>query len=184
LLYLIAIIVAATFSGASLAAGGSEEGIVLEIGSDAVKIAVNNRPVTYKVCEELLTNTVNDSLLVGASTGKFTDLKKGCKIQFESENRGGEWVVTCLQLHNPDDAGVVTEVGKDTIRNDKGRTTAYKVVDDLAGGTRTPERYSKLYPSKFSEVTKGCRIEVLYYKVHDDLVICGIDVKKEKEKEK
>ena len=71
-------------------------------------------------------------------SAKPTDVRKGYKVEIEFYNRNGEWVCTRISLRNPDDSGTVTDIGKDTvtIRDVKGATSKYKVVDDLANNTR------------------------------------------------
>ncbi len=80
---------------------------------------------------------------------------------------GGRVICILILLEDPDDAGIVTEVGKGTItiRNDKGQD------DHLQGGEGSlvnnsrvvAARTRRIYPSRFADVKPGCGIEVVCY---------------------
>jgi len=75
-----------------------DDGIVLEVSSDSFKLRGEKATTTFKVSNELLTNTfaVQDGFMPSA---KFTDVKKGCKIEVEFENRNGDWVCTWIRVY-------------------------------------------------------------------------------------
>jgi hypothetical protein len=82
------------------------------------------------------------------------------------------------------DRGIVTVVGKYTItiQNGDGKSTTYKVERDLVENTR--KEYSSGFPNRFSEVSQGCKVDVLYKREGDELIITDIEVKEAKEKDK
>jgi hypothetical protein len=169
-------------AGAALAS--SEKGVVVGLTPDTITIENYQGTVTYKVCSELLTNAPRDRTVV--TSDKFSDVKKGDKIDLEIRKSGADFICTEIHFCRPDDAGTVTEVGKDTItiRNGQGKTAAYKVTEESAKTTWPDAVYTCIYPSRFSEVKKGCKIEFRYYKKEGDFVISQIDVKKDNEKNK
>ena len=83
-------------AGPALAA--SQAGIVLEVTSDTITIKGENRTATFKVCAELLTNSVPFGNRT-ARSAKFTEVKKGSKIRIEFVNRNGEWVCTWIEVY-------------------------------------------------------------------------------------
>lgn len=176
--YFLAFVALVSLAGPSMAA--VEEGSVVEVTADTIKIQQGGvKTQTFQVSNELLNNTAPyyPCLAWGA---KFTDVRKGAKVQLDCFILDGRLVCTWIHLENPDDAGIVTEVGKDTItiRNDTGKTTTYKVAKELVDNTREERRYSTNYPSRFAEVKPGCRIEIDCYMEDGHVAITGIDVKK------
>ena len=165
-------------AGASVA----DEGTVLEVTTDTIKIKGGVNTQTFVVSNELLTNTISGCHIYN----KFTEVKKGSKVELDWVMEDGRRICTLILLEDPDDAGIVTEVGKGsiTIRNDKGKTTAYKVAKDLVNNSRLAARYTTNYPTRFADVKPGCRIEIVCYTVDGEVAITGMDVKKEKEKDK
>ena len=164
-----------------------DTGTVVEVTPDGFKIQQGGiKTQAFVASNELLTNTISGSFPFSRGPNKFTDLKKGAKVYVEYYNRNGDQICTAIRLLNPDDAGIVTEIGKDTItiRNDKGMTTTYKVKKDLVDNSRNPDQYSTVYPCRFSEVRPGRRIEVFCRMEGAELVIYGLDVKKQEEKNK
>jgi preprotein translocase subunit YajC len=171
-------------SGVTLAF--TECGTVTAVTNDTITVRCERQTVTCKASQELLTNVTPDSGAL-ASSDKFIEVKKGDKVRFEFYKDGADATCVCIHLQRPHDAGTVTEVGKDaiTIRNDKGKTTTYRLTKELVDGTLPGDRPgSNLYPSRFSDVTKGCKIEVFCWEEGGVTVIGGLDVKKEKEKDK
>jgi hypothetical protein len=172
-------------AASAVASAAVVEGTVTDVTPDSITIQQGGlKTLSFTVSNELLTNTA-PNYPGGDHSAKFTEVKKGFKVLLECVRDGGRVVCICITLQNPDDAGIVTEVGKDTlkIRSDQGITKTYKVEKDLADNTRADSRYSDGYPSRFGEVKLGCRVEIVCYKKHGDLVICGFDVKQEKPKD-
>ena len=159
------------------------DGIVLEVTPDAIIIQQGGiKTLTFFVTNELMTNT-SRSFPNTKDSAKLIDVKKGSKVDLWGGVENGRLICFKILLRPPSDIGTVTEVGKDTItiHNDKGKTTTYKVYKYLVDNSRA-DIYTSIYPSRFAEVTPGCRIEVDCYKENGELIIKGIDVKKEKDK--
>lgn len=176
--YLLAAVPLVAMAGVSGAA--VEEGTVLAVTADTIKIQQGGvKTQTFQVSNELLNNTVPyyPCLSWGA---KFTAVKKGTKVQLDCIVLDASLLCVWIHLDDPDDAGIVTAVGKNTItiRNDKGKTTTYKVAKDLADNSRPDGRYRTNYPSRFGEVMPGGRIEVDCFMEDGEIAITGIDVKK------
>ncbi len=164
----------------------SYEGTVSEVTPDTITVQQGGiRTQTFIVSNELMTNTVS-GFPGSHGPNKLKDVKRGCKVDLEYYNRDGDLVCVAIRRDNPDDAGIITEVGKDTItiRSDNGQTTTYKVEKDLVDNSRDPGRYSTNYPSRFGEAKPGRRIEVIYNKKDGEIIIMTMDVKGEKEHEK
>jgi hypothetical protein len=179
---LSAVIVVLASSSCSVAV---EYGVVADITAETMTIKNDKGLVKYPIGFELLTNTRPQSG-VRASSDKFINVKKGDKVEFEYEKSGMDITCVCIHLDKPDGAGTVTEVGQDrvTVRNDRGETCTYKVTEELAKNTWPDVVYTYIYPSRFAEVKKGCRIEFRYYKKDGEFLISQIDVRKENEKDK
>jgi len=181
---LIFVVFLTTLSGSTAA---TMEGTVTEMTTDTITILQGGiKTQTFFVADELLTNTFAGRRLSGDSS-PFLSVKKGCKVSLQSGMVNGRLLCWSIAFQPPDDTGIVTEIGKDTvtIRNDQEKSTKYKVMKHLADNSFAGN-YGTNYPSRFGQVKLGCRVEVQYYKDKEthDLVICGFDVKVEKEKEK
>ncbi len=160
-----------------------EEGTVLDVALDAVKIEQRGGVRTFQLSNEIMNNTVPyyPCLRGGA---KFKDLRKGAKVQLDCKILDDHLVCTYIHLDDPDDSGIVTDVAKDTItiRNDQGKITTYKVTKKLVENTLEVKLYSANYPSRFEEVKPGCRIEVECFMEDGQLAIFEIEVKKDRDK--
>jgi len=161
---------------------GTYEGVVLETTVETIKIEQWGKTYTLLMSNELQTNTETDPPI--SFYVKLKDVKKGDKVAVECYIQDGVLIFTGIRLCPPTDAGIVTEVGKDniTIRNDKGATTFYRVNKELVDNSLP--YHSPLYPSRFSEVAVGRRLEIIAYKQDGEIVIGALDVKKEKGKDK
>jgi hypothetical protein len=119
---------------------------------------------------------------------KFNEVKRGDKVVIEYGTKGEQDICWEIFLATPYAAGVVTTVAKDaiTIRSKNGKEVTYKVSKRLLDGTdpRPDVPGTNLYPSKFSDVVKGCTIELWCWKEDDEIVAGGLDVIKEKAEEK
>jgi preprotein translocase subunit YajC len=178
-------IVILLLSGSGVALADTDTGTVTAITNDTITVRCERRTVTCRASYELLTNAGSD-LAGRTSFAKFIEVKRGDKVNINLGMEGTEVVCVCIRLERPDYAGIVTEVGKDTItiRNDQGKTTTYRLTKELVDGTRPNGNAAgtNLYPSRFADVTKGCKIEVRCWQEGGVTVICGIDIK-EKAKE-
>ena len=75
----------------------SNTGVVVEVTADAIKLREAKETNTYKVSEELLTNT-NPPVSHILNSAKFTDLKKGSRIRIWCEYRGGDRVCVVIEI--------------------------------------------------------------------------------------
>ena len=168
-------------TGTSLA-GTYREGIVVDVTLDAIKIEQGGSTYTFLLSNDLQTNT-KETGLNSIFYARPKEVKKGDKVAVDLDCDG---LCTGIRPLAPNDAGIVTEVGKNTItiRNTSDITTTYKVMRKLVEDDIPPKLYSPVYPSRFSEVKVGCRIEVTCYEKDGKMVICGLDVKKDKAKDK
>lgn len=181
----LALLLLVTCAGYS--AASSDYGIVTDLTHDTITIQQWDQAiVTYKASIELLTNTISTAGCSALGSDKFVAVKKGDKLCLESYKDGADFICCSIRLHRPNDMGIVTEVGKDsiTIRSDKGKTITYKVRKDVIANGRPDGPDAILYPSAFSDVTPGCRIEVAGYLDHGEFVLWGLDVKEQKERAK
>lgn len=167
------------WAGPSIAAG---EGVVVEKTLETIKIEEWGKIYTFVMSNELQTNTETEPEV--QSNARLKDMKMGDKVRLFGYIRDGDLIFTGIRRLPPSDVGIVTELGKDTltIQNDKGGTTFYKVRKDLANNSQT--YYSSAYPSRFTEVTVGCRVEIIAYKQDGEMVLSALDVKKDKGKDK
>ena len=165
-----------------------EEGIVTDITTDTIKIQQGGaKLLTFALSSDLMSNTVppeGPRAAPGGPAAKVTEIRKGDKVELEYHIEDGRNVCTGLSLRRPGAVGVVTAVGPDTItiRNDEGTTHTYKVDKEFVQGHREnnePLRHWDLYPSRFSDVTPGCRIEAFTLKRSGEPTIIAVDVKKE-----
>ncbi len=168
--------------GMGTSVAGTYEGVVLETTVETIKIEQWGKTYTLLMSNELQTNTETASPF--SFYVKLKDVKKGDKVAVECYIQDGALIFTGIRPCPPTDAGIVTEVGKDTltIRNNKGETKTYRVKKELAENSQ--DHYSPLYPSRFSEATLGSRVEIIAFKEDGEMIIWALDVKKEKVNDK
>ena len=79
---------------------GAQYGVVLAVTPTTITIDGLTETATYVVSNELLTNSVPQDAHEKCYGGKFSDVKTGCKIRIEYENRGGVEVCTHIKIQN------------------------------------------------------------------------------------
>jgi hypothetical protein len=192
--YLVAAVLLSAALTARAFGNDSRLGVVTDVSSDY--ITVRGGPAvgleTFKICPRLQTNLarLNDlDQFERNNSDKIIDVRKGDKIEILYEcNDANENVCNALYLCRPDDVGVVTAVGKKaiTIKNDKGKETSYKLSKSLVGDAPpNPNAVDSvrefLYPAKLSDLSVGCRVEVICWQEDGATVVRGLDIVKTKE---
>jgi hypothetical protein len=166
--------------------GDTWYGILSDFTASTITLKERDGTVTYTLSPELRGNTLRGRFGNGGDN-EFNEVKRGDKVRIERDSQGEQYICLEIFLCRPEAVGVVTAVGKDTIciKNDSGKETTYKVAKRLLNGKRdltVPGVH--LYPSNFSEVTKGCKIEAFTWKEDGEFVLAGLDVINGKDKEK
>jgi hypothetical protein len=174
------------FTSTAGAFGASRYGVLTDFTATTITLKEADGTVTYTLDPALAGNTVRGRFPpIG---DRFNEVKRGDKIRIEYGTKGEQDICLDIILWRPDAAGVVTAVGKDTItiKRDKGKETTYKLSRDLLDGSHPNLKMPgwHLFPSKFSEVTKGCKIEAFGWIEDGELILDGLDVIKEKVEEK
>jgi hypothetical protein len=110
----LAIILSLTVvAGTSFAA--VDEGVVLEVTTDTITLKGDKATTTYKVSNELLTNTVLPNRQ-GGYTSKFTDVAQGCTISVEYDTPGGgEPIVRLIKVVKRPEKGKEKNHGQVTL---------------------------------------------------------------------
>lgn len=84
-------------SVAKTSAAASLEGVVVKVTPDTITVKGPMGATTYKVSNELLSNTIPPDNGPGLK-GRFREVRKGCKILMEYENRGSDLVCVALEM--------------------------------------------------------------------------------------
>jgi preprotein translocase subunit YajC len=168
-----------------VASGAGSHGVVTDFTASTITVKEPDGAVTYTLCPALVGNTLRGR--IEPTADKFNEVKRGDKVRIEYGIRGEQYICLEIFLATPHATGVVTAVDKDaiTIKTKNGKEVTYKVSKRLLDGTdpRPDVPGTSLYPSKFSDVTKGCRIELWCWDQDGTIVAGGLDVIKEKAEE-
>jgi HEAT repeat protein len=195
--FVAAVLLSATLTAGAFGNDSSHLGVATDVSSDHITIRGGSTEgfVTFKICTRLQTNLArldDHDQFERSDSNKIIEVRKGDKVEIRYEcNEANESVCNAIYLCRPDDIGVVTALGKQTItiKNDKGKETTYKLskrlVDDAPPDPNVVDTARKfLYPAKLSDIRVGSRVEVICWQEDGATVIRALDIIKVKESEK